>query len=159
MTKRIYVAGPMTGIPHFNFPAFDAATERLRAQGWRVVNPAGIDRAMGFDPLALPADTDWNNPAALGLYQRDIVRRCCAALIECDAIYMLEGWIKSEGASAELKLARWAGLDEIYQRSPVEEAMEVIAKNTQALQAAVMIGLERKSHSQKETSNARNLGS
>ena len=38
--KRIYVAGPMSGLPAFNFPAFHEAAADLRACGFDVVNPA-----------------------------------------------------------------------------------------------------------------------
>ena len=38
--RRIYVAGPMTGLPELNYPAFNAAADRLRARGWHVENPA-----------------------------------------------------------------------------------------------------------------------
>jgi len=38
--KRIYISGPMTGLPEHNFPAFHAAAERLRKAGWEVNNPA-----------------------------------------------------------------------------------------------------------------------
>ncbi|WP_457825134.1 DUF4406 domain-containing protein, partial [Staphylococcus aureus] len=34
---RIYVAGPMSGLPELNFPAFHAAAAELRAQGFDVV--------------------------------------------------------------------------------------------------------------------------
>ncbi|MCY1527250.1 hypothetical protein D9M68_623110 [compost metagenome] len=38
--KRIYLAGPMTGLPEFNYPAFHAEAARLRALGYQVENPA-----------------------------------------------------------------------------------------------------------------------
>jgi len=31
---RIYVSGPMTGYPDLNFPAFNAAADKLEAEGW-----------------------------------------------------------------------------------------------------------------------------
>jgi hypothetical protein len=31
--KRIYIAGPMTGLPEFNYPAFNAEAQRLRGLG------------------------------------------------------------------------------------------------------------------------------
>ena len=39
-TKRVYVAGPMTGIENFNYPAFNAAADALRAQGYQVTASA-----------------------------------------------------------------------------------------------------------------------
>jgi hypothetical protein len=41
--KRVYLSGPMTGIPEFNFPAFNAEASRLRALGFDVVNPVDIN--------------------------------------------------------------------------------------------------------------------
>lgn len=40
MIKRIYLAGPMTGLPEFNYPAFHAEAARLRGLGYQVENPA-----------------------------------------------------------------------------------------------------------------------
>lgn len=41
--KVLYVGGPMTGFPQFNFPAFDAASADLRRRGFTVVSPAELD--------------------------------------------------------------------------------------------------------------------
>lgn len=38
--NRIYIAGPMTGLPGLNFDAFNAKAAELRARGWHVENPA-----------------------------------------------------------------------------------------------------------------------
>lgn len=83
---RIYVAGPMTGHPHLNFPAFHAEAARLRALGYEVVNPAEINT----DPSA-----DW-----LACMRNDIKH-----LVDCDAIAMLEGWQSSRGARLEYTIA------------------------------------------------------
>ena len=48
---RYYLAGPMSGIPELNFPAFHRETAHFRAQGHEVVNPAEINS----DPAA-----EWN---------------------------------------------------------------------------------------------------
>ena len=47
--SKIYIAGPMTGIKDFNFPAFDRAEIQLALDGWTPINPANIDRAHGLD--------------------------------------------------------------------------------------------------------------
>ncbi|SEI42098.1 protein of unknown function [Paraburkholderia diazotrophica] len=88
---RLYVAGPMTGFPQLNFPAFHAETARLRAMGYEIVNPAEIN----VDPSA-----GW-----LECMRADIKQ-----LVDCDGIALLEGWAKSRGASIEQYLARALGL-------------------------------------------------
>lgn len=88
---RIYIAGPMTGLPDLNFPAFNAAADALRTQGWHVENPAAhgvIDGAQWEDYLAY-----------------DITR-----LGTCGAIYLLPGWEKSKGATLEAHIAKTLGL-------------------------------------------------
>jgi len=93
--KRIYIAGPMTGLPELNFPAFHAAAAALRAQGHHVENPAEINA----DPTA-----QW----------LDCMRADIARLVTCDAVHMLAGWEKSRGAKVEHGLAVGLGLAVIY---------------------------------------------
>lgn len=41
--KRIYLSGPMSGLPGLNFPTFHSITASLRAGGHTVTNPAEIN--------------------------------------------------------------------------------------------------------------------
>ncbi len=47
MTIKIYIAGAMRGKDKYNFPAFDAARDKLLALGYWPVNPADLDREVG----------------------------------------------------------------------------------------------------------------
>lgn len=89
---RIYVAGPMTGYPELNFPAFHAAAAQLRAAGWNVENPADHGEVPG---------AEW----------ADYMHVDVAMLASCSAIYLLPGWSKSRGGSVEAMLAHWLGME------------------------------------------------
>lgn len=102
---RVYLAGPMTGLPEFNFPAFDAAAEMLEGMGHVVFNPAQMDRDLGFDP---------SSQSVSQAFLRDALRRDLSAICEADAIAMLPGWEKSGGAKIEWMLASHLGLKIIY---------------------------------------------
>jgi hypothetical protein len=93
---KIYIAGPMTGIPEFNFPAFHAAAKRLRAEGHCAINPAEVNP----DPA-----TPWV----------DCMRKDIPKVLECEAIYLLPGWDKSKGALLEMHIAEALGMTVIYQ--------------------------------------------
>lgn len=118
---RIYVSGPMRSIPHYNFPAFDEAAEKIRLEGHKAINPADLDREMGFHPEELPDDWDWNEYPP-GTDASEFVDRDLDALATCDAIYMLPGWEKSKGASAEHAVAQWRGLTVFYPEKQDEAA-------------------------------------
>ena len=87
---KIYIAGPMTGYPELNFPAFHHAASVLRAAGHEVVNPAEVNP----NP-----DAEWT-----ACMFRDLKE-----LTACDGILMLEGWEKSPGAQIEKLWAKRTG--------------------------------------------------
>lgn len=119
---KVYIAGPMRGIRHYNFPEFDRARDVLIAHGHTVVSPADLDREVGFDALALPHETDWSAWPEGEFDRSACIQRDVAAVLSCDAIHVLHGWQQSEGARAEVALAKWAGLLEVDQLGNVIKA-------------------------------------
>lgn len=93
--KTIYIAGPIRGMPGNNYEAFKTAHQRLTEQGWYTINPFDLTLAFG-----MPADVQ-SNPSLL----RAVMDAELAAIPHLDAIYLLRGWEKSEGARAELAVA------------------------------------------------------
>ena len=89
--KRVYISGPMTGLPGFNYPAFHAAAAELRASGLHVENPAESEA---------PECRSW-----LGF-----MRLAVAQIATCDYVVTLPGWEESRGARVEVDLARGLGL-------------------------------------------------
>ena len=106
---KVYIAGPMTGMPEFNFPAFDRAAAMLEAEGYTVFNPAKMDQDLGFDPSASSVTKE---------FLRDALRRDLSAICDADAIAMLPGWERSGGAKIEWMLASHLGLKVIYLSEP-----------------------------------------
>ncbi len=88
---KLYVAGPMSGLPEYNYPAFHKAAADLRAAGYEVLNPAENDRPLG-DP--------WH------AFMRDAI----GLLIQCNGVALLDGWQDSRGARIEQNLARNLGM-------------------------------------------------
>jgi|SRR3981081_114925 len=102
---KYYIAGPMTGLPGFNFQAFDAVEARLRAAGVDAVNPAALDRrdypGHDFSNNELPVDFDYNERLRIDL----------AEIQECTGVVLLPGWNYSKGAKIELAECLRLGLE------------------------------------------------
>lgn len=107
---RVYLSGPMTGIPQWNFPAFNAEAVRLRAAGFDVVNPAELN-----------PDTS--------MTWHECMRADIKALCDCDTLALLPGWEGSQGAHLELHIAHRLGLR-------VVQARELAVATQQAQEAA-----------------------
>lgn len=95
----LYIAGPMTGLPDSNYPAFHAAAQRLRDAGYDVLNPADNPKPENrSNPGAEPEWLDWMRAA---LHQ----------VAEADGVALLPDWEASRGARVEVRLALSLGLD------------------------------------------------
>lgn len=130
MQKTVYIAGPMRGIPQYNFPAFDEAAKMLRGIYETVISPADLDREIGF---VMPVEP-WNwNELPLGFDFKAAQERDLAAVMESDAIYLLDGWEKSKGAKAELALAEWRGIEVLHQPNRLRSCKELRMANAKAV--------------------------
>jgi hypothetical protein len=88
---KIYIAGPMSGFPEFNYPTFHAVASALRSQGHQVESPAENPE---------PPCGSWEG----------YMRMAVAQLARCEAVALLPGWESSKGASLEHRLAHDLGL-------------------------------------------------
>jgi hypothetical protein len=93
-SMKWYLAGPMSGIPQSNFPAFDEAAKHLRDLGHDIVSPAELDdEETRANSLAdLPTKQTWGDFLA-----RDV--KIVADQVQ--GIVFLPGWQKSRGARLE----------------------------------------------------------
>lgn len=81
---RIFISGPMTGLPQENYPAFNKEAKRLRKLGHHVENPAEN-----------PRQKTWEAYMKLSLGQ----------MLTCEVVVILPGWTASRGAMKEITLA------------------------------------------------------
>lgn len=102
----VYIAGPMSGIKDFNFPAFDKARNELISKGYQVNSPADLNRVNRLDCIGMSGHESLSE---LGVNLIEIIERNIDAVLKSDAILLLPGWHKSKGATAELSVANWAG--------------------------------------------------
>ena len=82
----IYIAGRMRGLEDFGQSKFMAAEERLKNQGYTVLNPARLPPTMPYE-RCMPI--------------------CLAMLEQADAIFLLDNWESSEGARLEHAYAQF----------------------------------------------------
>lgn len=103
MPLRVYIAGPMTGLPAFNRPAFHAAADELRACGLFVCNPAE------------------QTPPRCGTWA-GWMRGAIGQLVTCDRVALLDGWEQSRGACLEVHIAEQLGIERHPLRDVLTEA-------------------------------------
>lgn len=126
--RHVYVCGPMTGLPKFNFPNFDKAALDLRSLGFQVTSPSELDdpetRAAALaSPDGAPgtgtaSDETWGDFLA-----RDVKLIADGGI---EAIVVLSGWEKSRGARLETFVANaLCGLPVYYYDTghPVDSAV------------------------------------
>lgn len=88
---KIYISGPMTGIPQYNSPAFFAAADTIALNGHEPINPA---------EHVTETDKPWEW----------FMRKDLRLLLDADAVCLLPGWALSPGATLEAHVALSLGM-------------------------------------------------
>lgn len=84
----VYIAGKMTGLPDLGREKFNAVEKMLTEMGHVVLNPARL-------PDSMPSER--------------YMPICLAMVAQADALYVLDNWKDSKGASLEAAYAAYQG--------------------------------------------------
>lgn len=90
---RLYIAGPMTGLPNLNYDAFNDASYKLSKMGHEVYNPATTFNGAYLD---LPYD----------IWLREAIRLVSMV----NGMVLLSGWDMSKGALTEIHIGLSLGM-------------------------------------------------
>ena len=89
----VYLAGPMSGLPNYNFEVFERYARILREQGYTVVSPHDTAGQATHLPRS------W-------YFRMDF-----AIIANVDYVFFIPGWQTSAGARAEAIMATEMGVD------------------------------------------------
>lgn len=89
----LYLSGPMSGLPNYNYPTFEAAAGHFRSQGLEVYSPHEVEGS-GEDVAS-------GNVKPWAYY----MTKALIMQLKCDAWVGLPGWTQSKGAKREFDLA------------------------------------------------------
>lgn len=89
---KVYIMGPMTGLPNFNREAFFEKAKELTGLGYTAIHTADMPNGLEYD---------------------DYIKESLNRLSKCDAYVKLPGWEKSNGVKIELAEASKLGIKEL----------------------------------------------
>lgn len=87
---KVYISGPVTGLPEDNEPAFRAAAEILQSHGYDTIVP--------------------HDHVSPGSSWEVAMRACIKAMMDADSVFLLDGWRDSRGAKLEHIIACLMGI-------------------------------------------------
>lgn len=119
---KVYLAGPMSGIPQFNFPAFEVVAKMLRAHGWDAISPHECDSPETQKMAWASEDGKVIEGAGADSWGTCLSRDIKIVIDEVEGIALLPGWEKSRGARLEVCAALLSEKRFFYVRVPHADA-------------------------------------
>jgi hypothetical protein len=112
-----YLAGPMSGIPQFNYPEFHRIAKELREAGYNIISPVEEDSPELQATLMASKDGLVNGLQHVDTKAKvegeswgDILARDVQTIFNrCDGVVVMQDWGKSRGARLEVFVANLAG--------------------------------------------------
>ncbi len=107
--SKVYLAGPMSGYPQFNYPLFDQIAHELRHIDYVVLSPAENNRALfpGVEQEPGFAEGKGEDHGSDRRYR--IMHADLQSVLDCDWVAMLPGWERSVGSTIERRVAETVG--------------------------------------------------
>ena len=102
--KKYYLAGPMSGRPKFNIPAFEAAADKLRYMGLTIVSPAELDSPEVYD-AAIVSEHGEHKDVTTETWGDMLARDVKLIADTLDGVILLPEWDTSKGARLEAFVA------------------------------------------------------
>ena len=96
-----YLAGPMSGIPQFNYPMFFRVADALRNTGYNVRSPAEFDSPSALQIILASPDGAPGSADAAGSWGDFLSHDVKVIADEVNGIIFLPGWARSRGARLE----------------------------------------------------------
>jgi hypothetical protein len=109
---RIYIAGPMSGHPQFNVPAFLSAQEDLIERGLDAILPVDMDIPAERRQLLKSKDGMDSTPRSWAELLSEDLKLIGDTGVE--GIAVLSGWQYSKGAKLETFFSRLLGLEIVH---------------------------------------------
>ncbi len=99
MKIKVYICGPISGLPDNNKPAFEAAANLINSNYFQAINPHVLCIDIVHSHKGTPEEL-WTK-----CMKRDITY-----MLDCDFVVLLPGWHKSRGAMVEINTAAAVGI-------------------------------------------------
>lgn len=110
---RVYISGPISGMPNLNRDAFDQEERLLREVGYETFNPHSIvepSEETAEEWMAMSTSIEDYNERLWCYY----MRICVGQIPLCDSMRMLPHWQNSKGSVWERRIAMMLGLEVTY---------------------------------------------